>query len=198
MFLFVFRFVCLFFVSFVWFFVCLFACLFVLPPLKHLAPPQEPIVVEMTDGDEPDGLSVLTNSLTNTGERFLSHQTAVFAAAAAQVKPVLFNSTTSTSRFVKGLAIREIVRSASDEEIRALVRTQPPGTRAKIVHACVSARRHSVLDIVSYFTVFFFVCDFDFENLLFLLFLLFIVCLLAVFDCLLSIFFIFFSCAGDP
>ena len=55
---------------------------------------------------------------------------------------------TSASRLMKRLAVKEVTRHVSDQELDTMIRAALPKDRKEFLHQCMRFRKHSVLDAV--------------------------------------------------
>ena len=85
---------------------------------------------------------------TNVTSQFHVHQAGVFAAAASQDKETLMTAATSASRLMKRLAVKEVTRLGTDQELDAMIRAALPVDRKEFMHQCMRFRKHAVLDAI--------------------------------------------------
>eukprot|EP01043_Picozoa_sp_COSAG02_P018596 COSAG02_NODE_872_length_16321_cov_6.491062_14_plen_1965_part_00 len=85
---------------------------------------------------------------TAVTNKFHVHQAGVFAAAASSDKETLKDAAASASRLMKRLAVKEVTRHVSDQELDTMIRAALPKDRKEFMHQCMRFRKHAVLDAV--------------------------------------------------
>ena len=112
-------------------------------------------LIDATPSGEPLELSVdeeVSNLFppqrTAVTAKFHVHQAGVFAAAASNDKETLKAAAASASRLMKRLAVKEVTRLVSDQELDTMIRAALPKDRKEFMHQCMRFRKHAVLDAV--------------------------------------------------
>ena len=112
-------------------------------------------LIDATPSGEPLELSVdeeVSNLFppqrTAVTAKFHVHQAGAFAAAASNDKETLKDAAASASRLMKRLAVKEVTRLVSDEELDTMIRAALPKDRKEFMHQCMRFRKHAVLDAV--------------------------------------------------
>ena len=85
---------------------------------------------------------------TSVTSNFHVHQAGVFAAAASKDIETLKQTAQSKSRLMKKLAVKEVTRLTSDEELLAMIRAALPKDRREYLHQAMRFRKHAVLDAI--------------------------------------------------